>query len=127
MRGAVEMHAGELAARRGLAVLDVDHVVGETKHFATDVEHAAANLDESPAISSRLYVLLHRRHAAPARAQIARGYADPGEQMPGRLVELADIPHHAHMADMIALPRIDRAAISQNIRLHAPSLREFCR
>jgi len=68
----------------------------------------------SPASSSLVAdVLLDRRHAAAALAEIGRRQADLGEQMPSRLVELADIPHHVHMADVIALPRIDRAAIGE--------------
>jgi hypothetical protein len=45
-RGAVEMHAGEFATRSDFADFDVDHVVRETKHFPTDLENAAANLDD---------------------------------------------------------------------------------
>src|SRR5258706_11378922 len=55
--------------------------------------------------------------AAAEFAQVSRRQPDPREQIPVGLVELADIPHDVHVADMVALPRIDRAAIGRR-RFH---------
>ena len=56
-------------------------------------------------------VLLHRRHAAAVLLQERGGDAERGEQIPGRLVELADVPHDVHVAHVVAVPGIDRAAV----------------
>ena len=56
-------------------------------------------------------VLLNSGHAAAGFPQIGRRQPDPREQIPVGLVEFADIPHDVHVADMVALPRIERPAI----------------
>ena len=112
-RLAIEMHAGELADGRDLAGLGVAHFVHEADRSVADLAQRGADFDDVAREQLALIgdVLLHRRHAAAGVAQIGRRQPEPREEIPGGLVELADIPHDVHVADMVAVPRIDRAAI----------------
>ncbi|MHC2365864.1 hypothetical protein ACVIQT_000502 [Bradyrhizobium diazoefficiens] len=109
----VHMHARDLAERSDLAGLGVRHVVPEADRLVANLEQVAADLDDVAGQQLTLVgdVLLHGGHAATRAAQVARRQPKAGEQIPVGLVEFADIPHDVHVADMIALPRIDRAAI----------------
>jgi hypothetical protein len=43
----------------------------------------------------------------------ATGKAQAAEELPGRLVELADVRHHVHMAHVVTMPGIHRSAVGQ--------------
>src|SRR6185312_4516627 len=90
-----------------------------------DLEQPAPDLDDIAGQQLALVgdVLLHRRHAAAGLAQIGRRQPEPREEIPVGLVEFPDIPHDVHVADVIALPRIDRAAIGR--LCHRPLLLRF--
>src|ERR1700741_2640775 len=121
------MDRGQLAACGRFASLDIDHVVSQTKHLLAQLENAAADFDNVAGEKFALVadVLLDPRHAAAALAEMGRRHAGLGEQVPGGFVELTDVPHHVHMAHVIAVPRIDRATIGQYIRHYAsPSICE---
>jgi hypothetical protein len=101
------------AGRGDLAGFGVAHLVQEANGLFADLQQPAFDLDDIAGQQFPLVadVLLHRGHAAAGFAQIGRRQPYPREQIPVGLVEFADIPHDVHVADMIALPRIDRAAI----------------
>jgi hypothetical protein len=108
------VNAGDLANRGDFAGLGVAHLVPESDRFFADLEQHASNFDD---ISSQQFapvgdILLNRSHATAGFPEESRRQPDPREQIPVGLVELADIPHDVHVADMVALPRIDRTAIS---------------
>ena len=66
--------------------------------------------------------LLDRRHSAPmSREEIARE-ADAVEEEPRRLVELAHVMHHVHVADVIAVPGVHHAGIGLERLGHFVSL-----
>src|SRR5207253_7166287 len=96
----------------------------EADRLGPEFEQFAGHLDDIAGQQFALVadILLHGGHAAPAVAQIARRQPEPREQIPVRLVELADIPHDVHVADMIALPRTDRAAIGRLLHRIFPLL-----
>src|SRR5262249_8977682 len=89
------------------------HLVQEADRLVLDLEQRAPDLDDIAREQFALVgnVLLHASHAVPGFAQIGRCHAETGEEIPVGFVEFADIPHDVHMADVVALPRIDRAAI----------------
>jgi hypothetical protein len=95
--------------------------VPETDGFFADLEQNASDFDDvaRQQFAPVADVLLDRGHAAAGFAQIGRGQPEPGEQIPVGLVEFTDIPHDIHVADVVALPRIDRAAIGR-FQLHRP-------
>src|SRR5712671_628643 len=118
-RPPVHVNAGDLAGRGDLAGFGVAHLVRETDRFLADLKQPASHLDDIAGQEFALVAdgLLHGGHAAAGFAQIGWRHPDSGEQIPVGLVEFADIPHDVHVPDMIALPRIDRAAIGR-VRLH---------
>ena len=58
-------------------------------------------------------VLVDGGHAALRAAQVRQRQPDGVEQLPARLVELADVPHDVHVADVVAVPRVDGAAVGE--------------
>ena len=55
--------------------------------------------------------LVDGRHAALRVFQVLRRHAHRGGEVPGRLVELADVPHDVHVAHVIAVPLVHGAAV----------------
>src|SRR5438876_6851350 len=60
---------------------------------------------------ARFRIEVDRGHPAPVAAHEFRRETDLREELPGRFVELADVPHDVHMAHVIAVPGINGAAI----------------
>src|SRR5215813_172495 len=92
----VDLHAGEDADRANVSGHGVAHLVHEFGRALADFEEGRA----------------HRHRAALVFFQERSGDAGGGEEVPGRLVELAHVPHDVHVPHVVAVPRIDHAAVS---------------
>src|SRR5690606_21742410 len=112
-RGRIHVHPRQVAHGGEGAALGVVHLVDEARHLLAHFEERRAHDDDIAGEQLALVsdVLLHGGHRAPLLAQECRGDAHRREEVPRRLVELADIPHDVHMAHVVALPRVHRAAI----------------
>ena len=109
----VDVHARQDAIGRELAGFAVAHLVHEARKLVAHLEERRAHRDgvarhELAPVGD---VLLHGGHAAPILAQVGGGDAHRGKEVPGRLVELADVPHDVHVAHVVAVPGVDRAAV----------------
>ena len=58
--------------------------------------------------------LLDGRHAATVGAQELGRETERVKEVPRAFVELAGVPHHIHVTDMIAMPGINHTSIGQN-------------
>jgi hypothetical protein len=107
----------DLCAGFGIA-----HFVQEANGFFAELEQPAGDLDDVAGKQLALVgdVLLHAGHAAAGLPEIARRQPEAGEHVPVGLVELADVPHDVHVPDMVALPRIHRAAIGGLLHRNYP-------
>src|ERR1051325_2508645 len=109
----VDLHAGQDADRGNLPGCGVAHLVHERRHALADFQeggahrHRVAGKELAPVGD----VLLHGSHAAPVLFQEGGGDADAAEEIPGCLVELAHVPHDVHVSHVVAVPRIDHAAV----------------
>src|SRR5687768_5765516 len=105
----VDVHAGQHADRGYLAGHRVAHLVHEAGELFAHLEEGGAHDDGLAGVQLALVgdVLLHRRHATPVLFEERGGDAQLGEQVPRRLVELADVPHDVHVAHVVAVPRVD--------------------
>jgi hypothetical protein len=112
-RLAVEVSGGEFASGGDFAGLGVAHLVHQADRLVADLEQHTFDLDNIAGQQFALVgdALLRRDHAVAGFPQVSRRQSDPRKQIPVGLVEFADVPHDVHVADMVALPRIDRAAI----------------
>src|SRR3954469_10221351 len=117
----VDLHAGQDADGADLSGGGVAHFVHELGHSLAHLDEGGAHRDgiageELAPVSN---VLLHGRHAPPVLFQ--EGGRDPGrgEEIPGRFIELAHVPHDVHVAHVVAVPRIDHAAIGLDEVVHA--------
>src|SRR3954468_12812492 len=110
------MDRRDFASGRDLPGLRIAHLMPEADRLYSEIEQFAGDLDDVARQQFALVAdgLLHGGHAAAAVTQIAWRQSEPREQIPVRLVELAGIPHDVHVADVIALPRINRAAIARH-------------
>jgi hypothetical protein len=85
-----------------------------SKRFFIDFEHGGTNgyeisgMELTPIIDTLLQS--NRASSFPGAALASKWQLR--EQLPGRLIELPHVPHDVHMAHVIALPGINRAAIS---------------
>lgn len=107
------MHTLQSGSGYDNVALVVGHFVDETKALLFEFKERGSNRDD---ISSVQFldvgdVLIDRSHSALCRSEKARRQAKHVEKLPSGLIELADVPHDVHVADMIAVPRIDSAAI----------------
>src|SRR5215475_12704091 len=119
---AIEMHGRDLAGGDDLAGLGIAHFMQEADGLFAQLQQPASDLDNVAGKQLALVadVLLHAGHTAAGLPEIARRQTKPREHVPVGLVELADVPHDVHVADMVALPRIDRAAIGGFVHRNYP-------
>src|SRR4030065_183549 len=66
-------------------------------------------------------VLLYRGHGAMRFAQERGRDADSREQVPGRLIELAHVPHDVHMPHVVAVPGIHHTPVCFYHAVHCVS------
>src|SRR5437879_3921198 len=123
VRLAIEMHGRELAGRGDFTGLGITHFVHEADGLFAQFEQPASDLDNVAGKQLALVadVLLHASHAAAGLSEIARRQPKAREHVPVGFVELADIPHDVHVPDMVASPRIDRAAIGGFVHGNYPA------
>ena len=105
-RASIHVNSGEDGDRGYLPGLLVPHLMKEPDHLLAHLEYAGLNGDDIPGAQLPLVrsILLNARHPAIVLAKERGSQADPREDMPGGLVELADIPHHVHVSHLVALP-----------------------
>src|SRR5262245_6022156 len=125
----VEMHGRDLAGGDDLAGFRIAHFMQEADRLFAQLQKPAPDLDDIACeqLAPVGDVLLYAGHPAAGLPEITRRQPEPGEQVPVGLVELADIPHDVHVADMVALPRIDRAAIGGFLHRNYPAFRFLIR
>src|SRR2546422_5774385 len=109
----IHVDGGQHGDRRDLAGLLVPHLVEEPDDLLSHLENPGSNRNDVPGEELPFVrsILLDPRHPAIMLAQERGREAQRGEEMPGGLVELADVPHHVHVSHVVTLPRIDRATI----------------
>src|SRR2546422_3713123 len=112
-RSSIDMNRGEDGDRGNLPGLLVPHLMKEPDDLLSHLEYARLNGDDIPRPQLPLVrnILLDARHPAIVLAKERGSQADPREDMPGGLVELADVPHHVHVSHLVALPGIDGAPV----------------
>src|SRR5262249_2380484 len=95
----IHRDTGEHADRGDLTARRMAHLVHELCDLVPDFEERRSHGDRIARVQLALIgdVLLHGRHAELVLPQVGGRCARRGEQVPGRLVELADIPHHVHV------------------------------
>ena len=92
------------------AVREVNCLVVYLEHLRHDF-HGVAGEQFLPVVDG----LFDRGHAPALLAQIGCRKAESRQERPRRLVELAGVPHHVHVAHVIAMPRINQAAIGDRL------------
>src|SRR5579862_5129124 len=119
---AAHMNGGQLAHRGELVAFGVVHLVHENHLALSDADEARANLDQIAGVELAFIgnVLLHAGHAVVRFANVAWRNADRGHQMPRCFIEFADVPHDVHMAHLIALRRVDHAAVRDDCLQGSP-------
>src|SRR3954468_3445367 len=119
----VDLHAGQDADGADLSG-------GGVAHFVHELGHSLAHLDEGGAHRDGIAgeelapvgdVLLHGRHAAPVLFEEGGGDPGRGEEIPGRFIELAHVPHDVHVAHVVAMPWINHAAVGFEEGVRGPS------
>ena len=114
------MNSGNFRRGRHGALLDVAHFVQETYDFIADFEDLRPDLDDV-AREQLLFVcgiLLHTGHAAVLFAHVSGSDAQFCEQIPRGLVEFSRVPHHVHVAHVIAVPRMHRAFVCECLHIY---------
>ena len=113
MAGTIHVHDSELAERHGLAALGRAHHVDIAQDLFPHLQQPAP-YDHGVAGHQLALVgdvLLHGGHAVAPLTKIGRRQAQFGEQVPGGLVEFADVPHDVHVAHLVTMPLHDGAAV----------------
>ena len=121
-RSMFDVHGGDLTDRGDFPGLRIAHLVYKTQRFVADLEKAAADFHDFAREQFALVgdVLLNRRHPALFGSQIGRREPDARQMTPIRFVEFAHVPHDVHVADLVALPRIDATFVRNRVldRIH---------
>src|SRR5512135_78234 len=109
----VDVHADEATRRAQLAGDAVAHLVQELDRLRAHLEQPRVDAHHvaGEELLLVLQVLLHCNHGRALRAQRGAVEPDVREQVPGGLVELAHVPHDVHVSHVVAVPRVDRAAV----------------
>src|SRR5256712_7652897 len=109
----IHVDSGQHGDRGDLIGLLVPHLVKEPDDLLSHFEDPGSDRNDIPGAQLPFVrgILLDPRHSAIVLAQERGCKAQRREQMPGGLVELADVPHHVHLSHVVALPRIDGATI----------------
>src|SRR5512134_1647515 len=111
--GGIQVHPGHLRGRGDLPRFVVAHLVKEMNRFFLDLQDAGPDRNHIPCVQFLLVrdVLLDGGHSAPLRLQKGWGQGERGKKLPCGFVELPDVPHDVHVSHVIAMPRVDNAAI----------------
>src|SRR5262245_51370113 len=117
-RAPVDVNGGDLANRGDFAGFRIAHLVHETQRLVADLEKTTADFDDLTGQEFALVgdVLLHRRHPPLLGAQIGGREPDARHVIPIGFVELAHVPHDVHVADLVALPRIDATLVGDRVQ-----------
>src|SRR2546427_2667766 len=112
-RPQIHVDSGQHGDRGDLIGLLVPHFVKEPDDLLSHFEDPGSNHNDISGAQLPFVrgILLDPRHSAIMVAQERGREAQRREHMPGGLVKLADVPHHVHVSHVVALPRIDGAAI----------------
>src|SRR5579863_6286556 len=114
----IQMHRRNLAGRSHLLRLGIRHLVHKANHLLADFQNPRSHFNHVARHQLALVanVLLHPGHTELPFPQIRRRNSHRSKQIPVRLIELAHVPGNVHVADLIALPRIRRPAVSHHAR-----------
>ena len=119
----VNANAGQESARGKFLGLLICHFVAKDEGFFANLLEGRAdgNGVAGEQFAFVLDALFHRDQANPFLAQ-ARGRQPHGrKKLPGGLIKFAHVPHHVHVAHVIAMPRIDCSKIRKNWFRHGLS------
>src|SRR5579859_6057808 len=112
----VNANTGQKSARGKFLGLLICHFVGKEEGFFANLLEGRADGDgvAGEQFAFVLDALFHRDQANPFLAQ-ARGRQPHGrKKLPGGLIKFAHVPHHVHVAHVIAMPGINRPKIRKN-------------
>src|SRR2546421_5283598 len=109
----INVDSGQHGDRGDLIGLLVPHLVKEPDDLLSHFEDPGSDRNDIPGAQLPFVrgILLDPCHPAIVLAPERGREAQRREHMPGGLVELADVPHHAHVSHVGALPRINGAPI----------------
>ncbi len=108
----VKMQGLQRRLRDDLVRFVVAHHVNELRAFFLEPDQGRPHGDDVAGVQlSNLGNMLIDRGDAFGGAQVSWSRAEGVEELPDRLVELPNVPHDVHVADMIAVPGAVGAAI----------------
>src|SRR5215472_10902634 len=122
--GGREVYPYKNGAGGKLTVLFVRHLVRKTDGFLFYFQYRGTNADEVAGMQLALVfnVLLHGGHTCAFAQEAGSRQAHVGKEVPCRFIELAHVPHHIHVAHMIAVPGINSPAVSKDRLRHGGTL-----